>query len=48
MATTSQQAPVGARAQDESWGRPDTALLALTAVTRRRQASHRSGLGSHR
>jgi hypothetical protein len=33
MASRSQQAPAGARAQDESWGRPDTALLALTATT---------------
>jgi hypothetical protein len=94
MASTSQQAPAGARAQDQSWGRPDTALLALMATTlillavqfalagfgaftmvrspaadayaahmvlaicvlagwlfaatRRRQASHRAGLGSHR
>lgn len=33
MASTSQQAPAGPRAQDQSWGRPDTALLALTATT---------------
>jgi hypothetical protein len=33
MASTSQQAPAGARAQDQSWGRPDTALLALMATT---------------
>jgi hypothetical protein len=33
MASRSQQAPAGARAQDESWGRPDTARLALTATT---------------
>jgi uncharacterized membrane protein YhaH (DUF805 family) len=33
MASTSQQAPAGARAPDEGWVRPDTALLALTATT---------------
>src|ERR1700685_1826874 len=33
MASTSQQAPAGARAPDEAWGRPDSALLALTATT---------------
>jgi len=33
MASTSQQAAAGARAPAEGWGRPDTALLALTATT---------------
>jgi hypothetical protein len=33
MASTSQQAPAGARAPDQGWGRLDTALLALTATT---------------
>jgi hypothetical protein len=33
MASTSQQAAAGARAQDQSWGRADTALLALTVTT---------------